>query len=55
MSLQPPAEGSISVEQAQFDDEVATHDRAERRMLWKELGSIAFVAVVVVARYLWLT
>ena len=42
-------------EQAVFDGEVAEHDRRERRMLWKEVASIAFVTVVVIIRQRWLT
>jgi hypothetical protein len=39
---------------AEFDAEVAEHDRRERRLVWKELAVIVFVTVVVVVRQLWL-
>ncbi|MET0911459.1 MAG: hypothetical protein ABWZ99_18485 [Ilumatobacteraceae bacterium] len=43
------------IERALFDEEVAAHDRVERRLLWKEVACIAFVVAVVIARQLWLT
>lgn len=54
----PPAELRSTVvtsdEQSLFDEEIATHDRVERRLLWKELAAIAVVAGLVVVRQLWL-
>lgn len=50
-----PADGRTSFEQAHFDDEVRIHDRAERRLLWKEVTVIVFVIAVVIVRHLWLT
>jgi hypothetical protein len=35
-----------------FDQEVAEHDRRERRLLWKEVAAIVFVAVVITIRQL---
>ena len=43
------------IERTLFDEEVAAHDRVERRLLWKEVACIAFVVAVVIARQLWLT
>jgi hypothetical protein len=40
-------------ELARFDDERADHDRTERRLLWKEVVTIAVVVAFVVARQLW--
>lgn len=41
-------------EQAEFDREVADHDRVERRLLWKEVAALTLVAAFVVVRQLWL-
>jgi hypothetical protein len=53
----PPSDGrpvhSTAVERSGFDAEVAEHDRHERRLLWKEVAAIVFVAVFVVIRQLW--
>lgn len=49
------AANQLIADRAEFDEEVALHDRRERRLLWKEGACIAFVAVVVVIRQLWLT
>ena len=70
MTTSPPPESHDVVDQASpdravadpgvadqvlFERELEHHDRLERRLLWKEAACIAFVALVVVARYLWLT
>lgn len=50
-----PSERRACDDRQEFDEEVAEHDRRERRLLWTELAAIAFVTVVVVARQLWLS
>jgi hypothetical protein len=44
---------STAVDRSGFDAEVAEHDRHERRLLWKEVAAIMFVAAFVVVRQLW--
>lgn len=41
-------------EQGVFDDEVATHHRVERRLVWKEIAAIVIVGSFVIVRQLWL-
>ncbi|HQZ36142.1 MAG TPA: hypothetical protein PK020_17070 [Ilumatobacteraceae bacterium] len=36
-------------------EDLARHDRTERRLAWKEAGAVAVVTIVVVVRQLWLS
>jgi hypothetical protein len=37
-----------------FEDELEESRRGERLLVWKQLGALVVVALVVVARHLWL-
>jgi len=37
-----------------FDDDLAANQAVENRLIWKELGAVAVVGVIVAMRHLWL-